>query len=192
MRVPGRQCKYTTDCCALPDLYAYSSSLLSLTFVNNLTSLLHHTITLLTALSLSHPPHTLSTVCLLRYAEVRSPGVLFFFKDESSSNPSDDNMRTGKVKDKEKGLGPLGEIMSLKLKLVVSIEVVQKTGKDNTVHLIMELSDTTIDLRYKGEAKQTGGEEGETALTALQEAEKWKSLLLLWKDYSIDYGKMRH
>ena len=82
--------------------------------------------------------------------------------------------------------------MSLKLKLVVSIEVVQKTGKDNTVHLIMELSDTTIDLRYKGEAKQTGGEEGETALTALQEAEKWKSLLLLWKDYSIDYGKTRH
>ena len=25
--------------------------------------------------------------------------------------------------------------------------------------------------------------------TGLQEAERWKTLLLLWKDYAIDYGK---
>ena len=121
---------------------------------------------------------------------MRSPGTILFFADKAastlSSSSQDDHSRTGKTKDK-KGGGPSGELMSLKLRLIVSIDVVQKTGKDNTAHLIMELSEGSVDLRFKGgrRLKENGEEE---TLTGLEEAERWKTLLLLWKDYSIDYG----
>ena len=134
---------------------------------------------------------------------MRSPGTLVLFKDRSastlSSTSNDDNGRTGKVKntgkDKDKGAGSQGEKLSLKLSLIVSIEVIQKTGKDNSTHLIIELADETVELKFKASVRHTGTDSatgsggGGDMRTGLQEAERWKTLLLLWKDYSIDYGK---
>lgn len=69
--------------------------------------------------------------------------------------------------------------MNIKLKLAVTIEVVQKTGKDSSVHLLIELAEETLDLRVQPQGERT----------ALEEAERWKTLLLQWKDYSIDHGE---
>lgn len=69
--------------------------------------------------------------------------------------------------------------MNIKLKLAVTIEVVQKTGKDSSVHLLIELAEETLDLRIQPQGERT----------ALEEAERWKTLLLQWKDYSIDHGE---
>ena len=128
---------------------------------------------------------------------------MVLFKDRSastlSSTSNDDNGRTGKVKntgkDKDKGTGSQGEKLSLKLSLIVSIEVIQKTGKDNSTHLIIELADETVELKFKASVRHTGTDSatgsggGGDMRTGLQEAERWKTLLLQWKDYSIDYGE---
>ena len=126
-----------------------------------------------------------------RYAVVKSPGVLAIFKDEAASSrpPVEDDVReddedTGKKKDKKKNKGKdndnaNGELFSIRLPQVVTVEVTQKTGKDSSVHLFIELSEETLDLRVPA---------GQGDRTALEEAERWKSLLLAWKDYSIDHG----
>ena len=85
--------------------------------------------------------------------------------------------------------------MSIKLCLIVSIDVIHKTGKDTSTsaHLLIQLPDSNLELKFKDTVRHTGTEsgaiEGGGASTSLQEAERWKTLLLLWKDYSIDYGK---
>ena len=135
---------------------------------------------------------------LFRYAEVRSPDTLVLYKDRAastlSSSSNDDDGRTGKAKkDKDKGAGSQGEKFSVKLSLIVSIEVIQKTGKDTSTHLVIEAADETVELRFKGAVRNTGADSssggGGDMRTGLQEAERWKALLLLWKDYSIDYGE---
>ena len=129
-----------------------------------------------------------------RYAVVRSPGVFVIFRDEAASlrppvieEVEDEEMGMGKSKDKHKNRGkdkdnenPNGELFSIKLPQVVTVEVNQKTGKDSSVHLLVELSDETLDLRVPA---------GQGDRTALEEAERWKTLLLAWKDYSIDHGE---
>jgi hypothetical protein len=119
-----------------------------------------------------------------RYAEVRAPGVLFFFKDQAAA--SGEEQRTtekekdkNKDKDKDKFESIAGELMHIKLKLAVTIEVVQKTGKDSSVHLLIELAEETLDLKVQAQGERT----------PLEEAERWKALLLQWKDYSIDHGE---
>lgn len=97
----------------------------------------------------------------------------------------DDDQGTGKVKDRQKNKGKDnenagGELFSVKLPQVVTVEVTQKTGKDSSVHLLVELSDETLDLRVPA---------GQGDRSALEEAERWKTLLLAWKDYSIDHGQ---
>lgn len=114
---------------------------------------------------------------------MRSPGVLFFFKDRAAASGEesrDTSASNDREKEKDKNKDSIaGELTSIKLKLAVTIEVVQKTGKDSSVHLLIELSDETLDLRVQAQEERT----------ALEEAERWKALLLLWKDYSVDYGE---
>ena len=120
--------------------------------------------------------------------------MLLFFRDEAASlrppvvkEVEDEEMGMGKSKDKHKNKGkdkdienPNGELFSIKLPQVVTVEVNQKTGKDSSVHLLVELSEETLDLRVPA---------GQGDRTALEEAERWKTLLLAWKDYSIDHGE---
>ena len=128
-----------------------------------------------------------------RYATVKSPGVLAIFRDEAAASrpPVEEDVReddedTGKKKDKKKNKGKdndnaNGELFSIRLPQVVTVEVTQKTGKDSSVHLFIELSEETLDLRVPA---------GQGDRTALEEAERWKTLLLAWKDYSIDHGML--
>jgi hypothetical protein len=121
--------------------------------------------------------------------------VFVIFRDEAASlrppvveEVEDEEMGMGKKsKDKQKNRGkdkdnenPNGELFSIKLPQVVTVEVNQKTGKDSSVHLLVELSEETLDLRVPA---------GQGDRTALEEAERWKTLLLAWKDYSIDHGE---
>lgn len=102
------------------------------------------------------------------YAEVRSPGTLFFFKDQAAAAKNDHNH--------EKNGKGSGEKMSVELRLIVSCNVVQKEkkGADGGARMYLELSEDTVNLRFKD----------------LEEAERWKTLLMLWKDYSIDYASL--
>lgn len=111
------------------------------------------------------------------YAEVQSPGTLVFFKDKDRNQALSDgspSKNTGKTK--EGGAG--GEPKSINLRLAVTVEILQKTGKDAAVHLLIEMSEETVDLKIQPQGERS----------PLEEAERWKKLLLQWKDYSIDYG----
>jgi hypothetical protein len=121
-----------------------------------------------------------------RYAEVRAPGVLFFFRDQAAASGeepryTEKEKEKDKNKDKDKFESIAGELMHIKLKLAVTIEVVQKTGKDSSVHLMIELAEETLDLKVQAQGERT----------PLEEAERWKTLLLQWKDYSIDHGERK-
>lgn len=117
--------------------------------------------------------------------------MLSIFRDEAAASlpqvleePQDDDEGTGKRKEKHKNKGKdsensTGELFSVKLQQVVTVEVTQKTGKDTSVHLLVELSEETLDLRVPA---------GQGDRSVLEEAERWKALLLAWKDYSIDHG----
>ena len=108
------------------------------------------------------------------YAEVQSPGVLVLYKDRDRNNDGSPEKSTGKTKDST----TKGEPKSINLRLAVTFEILQKTGKDSSVHLLIEMSEETLDLKIQPQGDRS----------PLEEAERWKKLLVQWKDYSIDYG----
>ena len=116
----------------------------------------------------------LTTVPPSSYAEVQSPGVLVLYKDRDRNNDDSPEKKTGKTKDST----TKGEPKSINLRLAVTFEILQKTGKDSSVHLLIEMSEETLDLKIQPQGDRS----------PLEEAERWKKLLVQWKDYSIDYG----
>lgn len=98
--------------------------------------------------------------------------MLVLYRDKSSGASPEKS--TGKVKEG----GAKGEPKSINLRLAVTFEILQKTGKDSSVHLLIEMSEETLDLKIQPQGDRT----------PLEESERWKRLLVQWKDYSIDYG----
>jgi hypothetical protein len=103
-------------------------------------------------------------MCICRYVEVRAPGVICFFKDRATAlaNPSTSTTTSAP---------PPGAIQTVHLPLITDFSIVQKAGRE-LVHLDLVLTEDVIKLRF----------------TNLEEAERWKGLLIQWKDYAVDYG----
>ena len=91
---------------------------------------------------------------------------------------SSDKKKTKKHHHDDDDNGPsvdlIEPLLTLKLTLVVNISIVPsaKKGKDGGVHLRLELTEETLDLKFK--------------LT--EDAERWKEGLEAWKKYALDFS----
>jgi hypothetical protein len=95
------------------------------------------------------------------YAQVVHPGFLCFFKDQAAATSATTMPARG---------GADTFFTPLDLRLVLNFITPVKKGEN--LQLDLELSEEVIKLRLKSAADQ----------------EKWKTLLMEWKDYAKDYG----
>lgn len=94
--------------------------------------------------SLPHTTLVFTKMCIFhyRYAEVRSPGFLHFYKDKRSADANRVNTITGS------NIGNSANVHEvLDLRLVMDFKVHDRKNKDN-VGLDLELADETIRLKY--------------------------------------------
>eukprot|EP01038_Epipyxis_sp_PR26KG_P013392 gene13392-17956_t len=98
------------------------------------------------------------------YGIVKSPGFLQIYKDKKSS--AVDNSATP-------GTSADGSTIIIDLRLVVGFKVPVKKNKDD-LELDIELADETTKIRFK----------------SAEEVEKWRTGLMEWKDFNLDYGTM--
>ena len=86
------------------------------------------------------------------YAAIRSPGLMFFFKDRNRA---------------DSGAPPDFQV---NLSLALSFNEVSLGAKGQS--LVIDLPDSEVKLRFK----------------AVDDMKAWKSVLIQWKDYSVDYA----
>lgn len=80
------------------------------------------------------------TIHVLRYGEIRGPGVLYLFKDEHAAlmlpHINSSNSNNSSI------------LASIDLRDVEAFTVPEKKGKETTNQLDLELSDETVKLKY--------------------------------------------
>jgi hypothetical protein len=116
------------------------------------------------------------------HATVVAPGYLHFYKDEQRAigalGPKHEGVRyapvdTSSRADGSESMDSSAQVVDLRL----IIDFSKKHVKANSAELHLERATTTVKLRF----------------TDIPEMEKWRSLLMDWKDYSVDFGKLyRH
>jgi hypothetical protein len=102
------------------------------------------------------------------YAEVRSPGILCFFKDVSASKQIPERVTLAQLQ-----ADPNCQAC-VNLRTIINFLTPpkkEKGGKESFT-LELELADESIKVRFR----------------TLEERERWQKLLMEWKDFKTDFG----
>ena len=102
---------------------------------------------------------------------MRHPGVLYFFKDKSAAQAafaaSSTSRETTTLSEAE-----ASSLAKVDLRLILNFVLPVKKTKDS-FQLDLEMGEESVKMRFKNQDDQ----------------ERWKTLLMEWKDYARDYGE---